>query len=562
MTSDAGTSNGGTSDQINSGGTAALVERWIAQDPDPETQAYLANAMADGSAELEDLFAGRIGFGTAGLRAEMGPGPMRMNSLVVRQTTAGLMKWLEPNPFVVVGFDARNNSAKFASDAVGVVAALGGRAAIMPGPAPTPVLANAVLDLGASAGIMITASHNPAADNGYKLYLADGIQLVSPADQEIAEAIDQVVGEAAPVAWVPMPHPAVESLGEEVFGSHLDVAVGVLFAAPTPASRELRTVYTAMHGVGGSQFISAMSAAGFSPARVVQSQFHPDPMFPTVKFPNPEEAGAMDAAFATADESTDVIVAHDPDADRLSLAIRSRDGTGFTQMSGDQVGLLLADYIFDNTSGPRVVASSLVSSQMLAAVAAEAGVDCVTTLTGFKWVARPMLEQGARKYVLGYEEALGYAVSDRVRDKDGISAGLMALEMIARYKSAGITLWDKLDLLWNKFGLYIQEPLSIRLSADGSVSAADVVEAVRRNPPAVSGTVVAGVHDMNDGYLGLPPTPGVVVFYDDRTRVIVRPSGTEPKVKIYIEVIEPSANTDLGAERASEVKAAYSALVS
>ncbi len=539
------------------GETVAQVERWIAADPDERTREQLSKALSSGSTDLEHLFSGRIGFGTAGLRAEMGPGPMRMNSLVVRQTTAGLMKWLEPNPFVVVGFDARHNSETFAADVVGVVASLGGRAAIMESPGPTPVLANAVLDLGASAGVMITASHNPAADNGYKLYLSDGIQLVSPADAEIAAAIDEVVASDQQIGWVPMDHPAIEVLGAEAVESHLNAAMEVLFQPATAASRELRTVYTAMHGVGGSHFMSAMKAAGFTPARVVESQFHPDPLFPTVQFPNPEEAGAMDQAFATADETTDLIVAHDPDADRLSLAIQSRDGAGFTQLSGDQVGILLADYIFSNTKGPRVVASSVVSSRMLEAVASAAGVKCITTLTGFKWVARPMLDPDGSRYVLGYEEALGYAVSDRVRDKDGITAGLMALEMVARYTADGITLWDRLDQLANEFGNYLQEPLSIRLSGSSGPTATELVAAVVTNPPTVDGIEVVAVHDMGEGYLGLPPTAGVVVLYSDETRVIVRPSGTEPKVKVYIEVIERSADVELASNRLERFKDGY-----
>ena len=539
--------------------TAAQVERWIAIDPDEHTRNTLITSLSDQSGELTRLFGGRIGFGTAGLRAEMGPGPMQMNSVVVRQTTAGLMRWLEKNPFVVVGFDARNNSSQFAHDVVGVVAALGGRAALMPEPVPTPILANAVLDLGASAGVMITASHNPAADNGYKLYLRDGIQLVSPADAEIAAAIDEVVAEGEPVHWAGLPHPAIEVLGNEVFESHLQVALDSLYKADNQA-REVRSIYTPMHGVGGSHFVSAMAAAGFTPPRVVQSQFHPDPAFPTVQFPNPEEAGAMDEAFALADADTDVVVAHDPDADRLSLAIAARDGNGFTQLSGDQVGVLLAAYILANTTGPRVVASSVVSSRMLAAIAAKAEVACVTTLTGFKWVARPMVDQPELSYVLGYEEAIGYAVNDRVRDKDGITAGLLALEMVAVYKAQGFTLWDKLDELSAEFGHYAQLPISVRLSSDSPLTAASLVSTVLDSPPVVKSTEVVEVHNMNDGYLGLSPTAGVVVFYSDETRVIVRPSGTEPKVKIYIEVIEPSGDAEAARVRLLDFGAAYSSL--
>lgn len=540
--------------------SAALVDavqRWIAHDPDPDTKDYLIDALETNSDELPSLFSGRIGFGTAGLRAAMGPGPLRMNRLVVRQTTAGLMNWLEENPFVVVGFDARRNSEVFARDVVGVVGAMGGRAALMPGPVPTPILANAVLDLGASAGVMITASHNPADDNGYKLYLRDGIQLVPPADAEIAAAIEIQVASTEPVPWVGLPNPSVEILGSEVFESHLEVALGVLFS-DSQSAREVRSIYTPMHGVGGSHFVAAMQAAGFTPPRVVQSQFQPDPSFPTVAFPNPEEPGALDEAFMMADESTDVIVAHDPDADRLSLAVPSSSRDGFVQLSGDQVGLLLADYIFKNTSGPRIVASSLVSSRMLKPLAEKAGVECETTLTGFKWVARAMVDRPDVKYVLGYEEALGYAVSDRVRDKDGITAGLMALEMIAAYKSVGLTVWDRLDQMAAEHGLYVQRPLNIRLSADSGLTAAGLLSAVLGNPPSVAGVEQRGVHDMAAGYMDLMPTAGVLVEYSDDTRVIVRPSGTEPKVKVYIEVIEPSCNLQRANSRLDDFARAYS----
>ena len=531
------------------------AQRWVAQDPDPETRQVVADALADGDAEtLARLFAGRIGFGTAGLRAPMGPGPLNMNSLVVRQTTAGLMSWLEANPFVVVGFDARANSRRFAEDVVGVVAALGGRAAITAGPVPTPVLANAVLDLGASAGVMITASHNPAADNGYKLYLRDGIQLVSPSDAEIAAAIDDKVSEDEPPPWVELSHPTIEVLGSEVFESHIEVALGVLYH---PELRTIASVYTAMHGVGGQHFVNAMDRAGFEPAKIVRSQFEPDPTFPTVKFPNPEEPGAMAEAFATVDEGTDVIVAHDPDADRLSLAVPNRDRTAFVQLSGDQVGMLLAEYIMANTSGPRIVASSVVSSRVLCVMAAAAGVECATTLTGFKWVARPMVDRIDVTYLLGYEEALGYAVSPKVRDKDGITAGLLALEMLASYRAQGLTVWDRLDAIAAEHGLYLQKPISIRISDDSDLTAASAVTKILGQPPVPAGCEVSAVHDMGEGYLGLAPTPGVVVMYDDETRVIVRPSGTEPKVKIYIEVIEHSGDAEAGEERLTAFASSY-----
>ncbi len=528
--------------------TAELLARaraWADQDPERGHRATIERLLdeqrlPDGrSPELFELFSGRLAFGTAGLRAPLGPGPNRMNRLVVRQTTAGLMRWLDADPLVVIGYDARHFSEVFARDAAAVVTAAGGRAELLPRALPTPVLAAAVLYRQADAGIMITASHNPPQDNGYKLYLSDGIQLIPPADAEIAAEIDLVADDPrllpSDAALAVVGGPVV--LDEAVVQHHLDLAVKAL----ATDARQVRCVYTAMHGVGGAHVLRAFDLAGFEPPVIVDEQFEPDADFPTVPFPNPEEPGALALALAAAAATdADIVLANDPDADRLAVAIPARrPADGFVALSGDQLGVLLADHLLRNRPGPhRQVALSLVSSRLLGAMAADAGVLCTTTLTGFKWVARPIVEHPDLQYLLGYEEAIGYSVGGLVRDKDGISAALVAAEMAADAKRRGETLWDRLDRLAVRFGLYRTAPLGIRLPGAGGMArrAALLASLVDQPPRQVGeGRLIDLVDLEHDG--GLPPTEGVVLCYDDDTRVIVRPSGTEPKLKAYFEVI-------------------------
>ncbi len=540
--------------------------RWLTIDPDLETAAVLEALIktaeedpeSDAAAELVTLFNGRIAFGTAGLRAALGPGPNRMNRLVVRQTTVGLMQWMQAqgtaSPTVVIGYDARHGSSTFAVDTAGVVASLGGRALVLPRPLPTPVLAHAVLAQSADAGVMITASHNPPADNGYKLYLADGIQLVSPADTEIATAIDLAAADDLPA--IDLDHVGIERLPESAVAAHLQAAVGALQGE----HRSVRSVYTAMHGVGGEHLLAAFEQAGFPAPESVAEQFDPDPDFPTVAFPNPEEPGALDLALALAEEVTaDLVIANDPDADRLALAIPCRPGddTGvaFRALTGDQIGVLLADHLLRNTAGDdRLVANSIVSSQLLGRMAKAHGVEHVETLTGFKWVARPIVDRPDRRFVIGYEEALGYCVGDAVRDKDGISAALVAAEMTADALANGETLWERLDRLALEHGLHLTGPVTVRLpGVDGIARRSALLADLIANPPEVLGGARL-VHRL-DLSLGrdLPPTPGFLMRFDDDTRVIVRPSGTEPKLKSYIEVVEPvddAADLDAARERA------------
>lgn len=540
--------------RAGAGPDAGLTERvaaWLAIDPDPATRAELAHLMATDPERAAALFDGRVAFGTAGLRAAMGPGPTRMNRVVVAQATAGVMRWLPAGARVVIGYDARHNSAAFAGDVAAVVAATGGTAELLPGPLPTPVLARAVLTRQADAGVMITASHNPAADNGYKLYLADGIQLVSPADTEIAALIDEVAAEGADLLGAGLsaggarPTRAagtgtrrVSTLGDEVAVDHV-AAAG---AACLTAERQVRVLYTAMHGVAGRHLLAAFAAAGFPAPDVVAEQFEPDPDFPTVSFPNPEEAGALDLAFARAAATgPDVILANDPDGDRLAVAVPDRAGDRWVRLSGDQVGALLADHVMAHTSGPdRLVASSLVSSRLISALAEAEGVADVRTLTGFKWVARPIVERPDRRYLLGYEEALGYCVGDRVRDKDGISAALVMAELVAEALARGETLWDRLDRLAARLGVYLTGPVTLTFAGDDGLDRRSAaMAAAAADPPAdLAGVAVTEAEDLSAG-ASLPPTPGVVWHLADRSRVIVRPSGTEPKLKAYVEVVEP-----------------------
>ncbi len=516
---------------------------WMAADPDPQTRSEVSDLLESDSDQLLQMFGGRIAFGTAGLRAQMGPGPRQMNRLVVRQTTAGLMRWLKPGAKVVIGYDARHHSAEFASDVARVVAGAGGQAELLPGPLPTPVLAFAVLSQTADAGIMITASHNPPADNGYKLYLADGIQLVSPSDSEVAASIEASLDE--PLVLASADDARITVLGPEIAQAHLDASV----AACVSGSRSVTLVYTAMHGVGGEHMVKAMAQAGFPELILVPEQFDPDPDFPTVAFPNPEEAGALDLALALAQQhNADAVVANDPDADRLALAVKKRQqddaGPSHIALSGDQVGILLADYLITQGSGAdRIVSNSLVSSRLVSRIAASAGIESATTLTGFKWVARPIVERPELRFVLGYEEALGYCVGSAVRDKDGISAALVAAEMLATLKKAGSTVWDRLDQLAQEHGVYVTGPVTVRLpGADGVSKRQELMKQAQTDPPStLAESELVAFLDLSLGET-LPAADGVVLNYADGSRVIIRPSGTEPKLKAYIEIVEPVDN--------------------
>ena len=515
---------------------------WRDDDPDEFTRAELdallvvAGAGDVGAvAQLADQFVGMLEFGTAGLRGAMGAGPNRMNRSVVIRAAAGLTEYLKetaPQPLVVIGFDARHNSEIFATDTAAVVVAAGGRAMMLSRPLPTPVLAFAIRRLGADAGVMVTASHNPAQDNGYKVYLSDGSQIVPPCDEQIARHIAEV----GAVACVPRASTGWTRLNDDVLEAYVAAAAAVV--APGGA-RELSIVHTALHGVGSDVLVAAFARAGFRAPIVVPSQSQPDPEFPTVTFPNPEEPGAIDAALTLAAiVHPDLVLANDPDADRCAVAVPDPSAAtvdnpqGWRTLRGDEVGSLLGAHILSRgVSAEAVFANSIVSSRLLAAMAADAGIKHKETLTGFKWISRVA---GLR---YGYEEALGYCVDPhQVRDKDGISAALMLAELAAGLRVRGRSLLDVLDDLAVTHGVHATEAFAVRVDDLDLIST--LMSRLRKGPPTEMGGVpVARIDDLAQGSERLPPTEGLRYFLDDGSRVIVRPSGTEPKLKVYLEAI-------------------------
>jgi phosphomannomutase len=535
---------------------------WLSEDPDPATAAELEALIAkteagdaDAADELADAFDGTLQFGTAGLRGRLGPGSNRMNRIVVARAAAGLAAYLgaRGGRAVVIGYDARRNSDVFARDTAAVMAGAGITAMVLPSALPTPVLAFAIRELGCDAGVMVTASHNPPGDNGYKVYLGDGSQIVPPADGEIAACIAAV----GPLASIPQSDDFT-TLDGEVLDAYVARAVSLLGDGP----RELSVVYTAMHGVGGEVFMRAVADAGFPAPTKVAKQFAPDGRFPTVNFPNPEEPGAMDLALAEARvQGADVIIANDPDADRCAIGIRTAED--YRMLAGDEVGALLAWWIAER--GRRagkpvqgVYAQSIVSCTLLERIAADAGLGYATTLTGFKWISKvPDLR-------FGYEEALGYCCDPgAVNDKDGITAALLMLELVAALKAQGRGVQDVLDDLARTFGLYATSQLSVRVSDIALM--ADAMARLRADPPtSLCGRGVVRVDDLEQGADGLPPTDGLRFTLKD-ARVIIRPSGTEPKLKCYLQVVVPvtgeidqaraEAQAELGAVRTSVAEA-------
>ncbi len=512
------------------------VRAWRAVDPDPRTVAEVDALLGAGEVDaLLDRFGTSLHFGTAGLRGALGAGPNRMNRVVVRRAARGLAGTLPAGARVVVGRDARHGSAEFAADTAAVMASTGRVALLLPGPVPTPLLAFAVRHLGADAGVMVTASHNPPQDNGYKVYLADGAQIVPPHDGIIEAAID-----AAGLPERELPGPAgggrIEHVDVSIVDAYLDATLpGVVPRADVTA---LRVVYTPLHGVGLETARRALARIGCDPY-VVPEQAVPDPDFPTVAFPNPEEPGALHLALALARAAgADLVLANDPDADRLCVAVRDRGGHHVV-LSGDDLGVLLADHRLRTTSGTdRLVVTTVVSSGMLARLAASAGVHFAETLTGFKWVVRPAMADPGLRFVLGYEEALGYAVNDVVRDKDGISAAVAAVAMAADLRAAGSSLLDRLDELAAMHGRHHRASASVRFDGAGAAGRmAERMAALRAGPPAaLAGRAVCEIVDFLPGHAGLPPAD-LLRFVLDGARVQLRPSGTEPKLKIYVETV-------------------------
>ncbi|MEV6031738.1 phospho-sugar mutase [Nonomuraea sp. NPDC052116] len=507
------------------------AREWLAQDPDPETRDELSRLLDGGDLEaLRDRFGAKLEFGTAGLRGELGAGPNRMNRVTVMRAAAGLARVLGPGKHVVVGYDARHKSDVFARDTAAVLTGAGLHASLLPAPLPTPVLAFAVRHLDADAGVTVTASHNPPRDNGYKVYWGDGSQIVPPVDGEISAAIDAV----GRVDRLPLNGPGtLTELGEGIVDDYL----AAVTALPLGEARDLRVAYTPLHGVGAATLTGAFLAAGFETPVAVEEQRDPDPDFPTVSFPNPEEPGAMDLAIALAAKlDADLVLANDPDADRCAVGVPLPDGT-CRMLTGDEVGGLLAEHVITQTAGDRMVATTIVSSTLLGKIARAHGVRYGETLTGFKWIIK-----AGPGLVFGYEEAIGYSVgSDAglpVRDKDGIGAALTVAAVAAAAKRSGRTLLDLLDDQARRYGLHATSQLSFRVSDLSLI--ADAMTRLRAHPPtALGGRAVTRTDDLAKGDGGLPPTDGLRYLLSGDGRVVVRPSGTEPKLKCYLEVVVP-----------------------
>lgn len=539
---------------------ASVLDRaraWLAQDPDPETRAELHTLIEAAergedaaAADLADRFAARLAFGTAGLRGELGAGSNRMNRVLVAQAAAGLAAYVLEKaeggadaapPTVVVGYDGRRNSRVFAKDSAELFAGAGLRAILLPRLLPTPVLAFAVRRLGAAAGVMVTASHNPPNDNGYKVYLGgadDGSQIVSPADAEIAAHIERIADDGD-IAALP------RSLGYEIAGESLVdeyVAATAAVAPAPPGADGLTWVYTAMHGVGWETFSRILDAAGYPEPQTVTAQLEPDGAFPTVAFPNPEEPGAMDLAFERARETgAEIVIANDPDADRLAVAVPddSADG-GWRRLTGNQIGLLLGwraarQAAEAGRAEGASLACSLVSSPGLQAVAEHYGLEFHATLTGFKWISR------APGIVFGFEEALGYLVNpETVRDKDGISAAVAMLGMVTEARGRGASLADLLAEFDDTFGAFASDQISVRVEDVSTI--ARIMAALRaQHPSAIGDVAVERIDDLLEGVDDLPPGDVLRIRLVDGSRVIVRPSGTEPKLKLYLDVRGESA---------------------
>jgi phosphomannomutase len=550
-------------------GSAALLDlarAWEAQDPDESTRAELATLILaaetgddQGMAELRHRFSGRLEFGTAGLRGELGAGPMRMNRVLVAQAAAGFAAFLVEKgtnpmtgnaPSVVIGYDGRVNSAVFARDTAELMAGAGVRAILLPRMLPTPVLAFAVRYFEASAGVMVTASHNPARDNGYKVYLGGldgGSQIVSPADSEIAAHITRVANEAN-VLELPR-STRFELAGDDVVEEYIAQTAAIATAPASP----LTVVYTAMHGVGWETASRVFTASGFPEPITVKEQIVPDAAFPTVVFPNPEEPGALDLAIETATAAgADLIIANDPDADRLAVAIPTAEG--WRRLSGNDVGVLLGWRAAERAAesgADGTLATSLVSSPALAAIATEYHLDYAETLTGFKWISR------VGGLVYGYEEALGYLVDpDVVRDKDGISAAVDFLSLVSELAERGETIADRELAFAEKFGAFASSQISLRVSDLSDIPI--LMARFRGAPPASIGSLtVDHIDDFSGGFGAYPPGDILRIHLERGARVIVRPSGTEPKLKVYIDA---SSTDGTAAERRAAAEATVAEL--
>jgi len=545
-----------------------MAHAWLAQDPDPGTRAELQAILDAGDDDaLAQCMGARLAFGTAGLRGVLGPGPSRMNRLVVRQTTLGLARYLEKTSDaaradgVVIGYDGRRMSREFAEDAAGILAAQGFRVLLFQRMTPTPVTAFAVTHHGAAAGIMVTASHNPPEYNGYKVYWSNGAQIIPPHDSGIAAEIDVVAASDEPITVMSLEDagPLVHGLDEDLIEVYL-ARVAELSVHPeldAPARDALTIAYTPMHGVGAEVGMEALRRAGFEHVFGVPEQLDPDGEFPTVRFPNPEEPGAMDMVLELAkDKGADIALANDPDADRLAVAVL--DGAGAWHMlTGDQIGALLGADRMSGAGEHTAVATTIVSSQLLGVMARARGVGYFETLTGFKWIANGAIDRRRdhdTTFLFGYEEAIGFTLGELVRDKDGVSALVGIAELAASLKAHGLDLWARLEALYREFGVFVTTQKSLMLGVYGV--GLDLMDKVRASAPDAIGArrvhtltdILSGVRTVTSSgetsEVDLPSSNVLIYHLESGARVIVRPSGTEPKIKCYYEVRLPVGDAD------------------
>jgi phosphomannomutase len=508
------------------------VIEWIKHDPDPNTAKQLQQWLDQNNLEsITAAFNGFLQFGTAGLRGPIGPGPSCMNRAVVSRAAAGIAAFMKKHNLqsVVIGRDARHGSAEFAKDSAEILAGAGFKTYVLPRELPTPVLAFAVNKLKADVGIMVTASHNPAIDNGYKVYLGGvvsgvnyhGSQIISPIDSEISEFISKA-------DLKPNRITTYETVSESVISDYIKSVVAI---CQTP--NQLKIVYTALHGIGAETFLKVFNSAGFSNLLVVKEQEKPDPDFPTTPFPNPEEAGAIDLAIDYAKrEGADLVIANDPDADRCAIAINDPD-QGWRMLRGDEVGAIVGKYLIERDRiNNGAYANSLVSSSLLSKMAKKAGIEFHETLTGFKWISK------ISNLTFGYEEALGYCVDAKsVNDKDGISVGLLIAQIAGELRDGGISLADYLNLIGDEYGFHKTDQISIRVTDLSIIQS--LLNKVAANPPAsLAGSALISAEDLSKSKA--MATPGIRCYYNDGIRIIIRPSGTEPKLKCYIEVVSNS----------------------
>jgi phosphomannomutase len=546
----------------------ARAQAWLDDDPDAATRAELAQLIAARDlAALGARFAAPLAFGTAGLRGELGAGPARMNRALVARASAGVCAALAAEVAdatrrgLCIGFDARHGSREFAEETAAVAAGFGFRVHVFERPGPTPLLAFAVRDCNAAGGVMVTASHNPARDNGYKVYWENGAQIVPPRDAQIAAAmlaVPSVLGLARVGAAERRARGLEQPLGAELEARYLAGVRALTASAPSttsagvPAPYPLAIAYTALHGVGERLLRAALAQAGFTHVASVTEQAEPDPDFPTVAFPNPEEPGAMDRVLALGERvQAGLAIANDPDADRLALAARDAGGR-LRMLTGNQVGVLLAEYLLAQPApegaGPALVLSSLVSTPMIAAVARAHAADWEPTLTGFKWICNRALqlerERGMR-FVFGFEEALGYSAGTLVRDKDGIASAVIAARLCAQLAAQGRTLFDLLAELYRRHGLYLSGQLARRMPADEQQR---LMRKARAQPPAeLAGLALRAAIDLQSGAVTgapsfrveLPASDALIWELEGGHRICIRPSGTEPKLKLYVDVREP-----------------------